>query len=224
MIKAVVFDFDGLIIDTETPSYEAFKQVYESYGASLDVETFSKCIGTTFAAFNPYTYLEELLGRKLDLDAIERDVIEIHQKLVAKQTLRPGVIDYLTAAQNKGLKIALATSSPHSWIAPLFDRFELWKFFDGITTADDVVQVKPDPELYVKSLDKLGVEGSEAIAFEDSLNGLRAAKAAGMHCVIVPNPVTAHFQFQHHDLLISSMEEKTLAEVIDWLEERGERD
>lgn len=224
MIKAVVFDFDGLIIDTETPSYHAFRQVYENYGLNLDVETFSRCIGTTFDAFNPYTYLEEQLGRKLDLTAMERDVMKIFNKLVEKQSLRPGVIDYLTTAHNNGLQIGLATSSPHSWIAPLLDRFGLWKYFNSITTADDVARVKPDPELYVKSLDKLGVSGKEAIAFEDSLNGLRAAKAAGMHCVVVPNPVTAHFPFQQHDLLIRSMEEKSLPEVIALVEKRNDND
>ena len=221
MIKAIVFDFDGLIIDTETPAYEAFRDVFEEYGVELSLEAYSQCIGTSFAVFNPFNYLDECMGRKMDRDVVGRQVDKRHHKLLELATLRPGVIDYLAHARELKLSIGLATSSPLSWITPYFDRFELHKYFDSITTADEVAKVKPDPELYLKSLVKLGVAGAETIAFEDSLNGLKAAKAAGLHCVVVPNPSTQHFPFENHNLMMSSMGEKALVEVINLIEEQG---
>lgn len=214
MIKAIVFDFDGLIIDTETPAYEAFREVFHTYGVELSLDTYAQCIGTTFAVFNPFNYLTERLGREIGIEAVKLQVEERHQQLLEQATLRPGVLDYLNFAQENGLRIGLATSSPLSWINPYFDRFDLRPYFNSITTADEVANVKPDPELYLKSLAKLDVAGSEAIAFEDSLNGLLAAKAAGLHCTIVPNPSTQHFPFRHHDLMLGSMDEMPLADVI----------
>lgn len=214
MIKAIVFDFDGLIIDTETPAYEAFREVFRTYGVELSLDTYAQCIGTSFAVFNPFNYLEERLGREIDSETVKRQVDEHHHKLLEQATLRPGVLDYLNDARARGLRIGLATSSPLSWINPYFDRFDLRRHFDSISTSDEVANVKPDPELYLKSLAKLDVAGSEAIAFEDSLNGLRAAKAAGLHCTVVPNPSTQHFPFQHHDLMLGSMEDMPLGDVI----------
>ncbi len=220
MIKAIVFDFDGLIIDTETPAYEAFREVFRTYEVELSLDTYAQCIGTTFAVFNPFNYLAECLGREIDSETVKRQVDEHHRNLLEQATLRPGVLDYLNFALESGLRIGLATSSPLSWINPYFDRFDLRPYFNSITTSDEVANVKPDPELYLKSLVKLGVTGSEAIAFEDSLNGLRAAKAAGLYCTIVPNPSTQHFPFQHHDLMLGSMDEMPLADVIRRIETR----
>ena len=221
MIKAIVFDFDGLIIDTETPSYYAFKEVYEEYGVKLELETYAQCIGTTFSAFNPFNYLEECLGSAIDHEEVRARFNDKHHKLLQVEKLRPGVIDYLQSAKAAGLKIGLATSSSVSWIDPYFERFDLRRYFNSITTSDEVANVKPDPELYLKSLEKLGVSGRETIAFEDSLNGLKAAKAAGLHCVVVPNPSTQHFPFENHNLRIGSMGEKTLADVIGLIESQG---
>ena len=214
MIKAIVFDFDGLIIDTETPAYEAFREVFREHGAELALETYAQCIGTTFAVFNPINYLEECLGRSVDREAVDARVNARHRRLLEQASLRPGVRDYLEAGRSAGLRIGLATSSGDAWIDPYLERFKLRGYFDSITTANQVANVKPDPELYLKSLAKLGVNGSEAVAFEDSLNGLNAAKAAGLHCVVVPNPSTRHFPFRDHDLMLGSMEEMSLADVI----------
>lgn len=215
MIKAIVFDFDGLILDTETPSFEAFREVYKEYGVELKLETYAQCIGTSDDVFNPYTYLSECLGRVIEKEVV-REKFDINRKgLLERLELRPGVVDYLETATRMGLKIGLASSSSKDWIQPKLEHFGIAHFFESLQTKDVVANVKPDPELYLKSLEALGVAGSEAIAFEDSLNGLTAAKQAGLHCVVVPNDVTGHLPFAEHDLLISSMKEKSLEEVVE---------
>lgn len=220
MIKAIVFDFDGLILDTETPSFEAFREVYKEYNVELKLETYAQCIGTSDDVFNPYTYLSECLGRVIEKDVV-RERFNIKRKgLLERLELRPGVVDYLEAATRMGLKIGLASSSGKPWIQHWLEHFGILHYFESIMTGDIVAKVKPDPELYLRSLDALGVAGSEAIAFEDSLNGLRAAKQACLHCVVVPNDVTRQFPFAEHDLLISSMKEKLLEEVVKILEKK----
>lgn len=220
MIRAVVFDFDGLIIDTETPSYHAFCEVYREYGAELPLAEYAKCVGTSHDLFNPYTYISDCLGETIDPEVVRTKFQAIYSKLLFESALRPGVMDYLKTARKLNLKTALATSSTISWIEPFFNQFQLTEYFDYVTTADEVSKVKPDPELYLKSLSKLQVAADEAVSFEDSLNGFNAARTAGLHCVVVPNEMTRQFAFADYDLLIDSMTDKSLEEVIAFLSAR----
>lgn len=219
MIKAVVFDFDGLMVDTETPAYHAFCKVYGEYGKELPLAMYAQCVGTSFDVFDPYTYLAEILMHSVDVEVIRKQVDDQYRELLRHIEPRPGVVDYLNEAKALGLKIGLASSSYFNWIEPYLTRFGLHEYFDSINTADLVKEVKPDPELYLISLQKLEVHPEEAISFEDSLNGFTAAKSAGLRTVIVPNEMTSTFPFEHYDLKIPSMEAKTLKEVIRQLEQ-----
>ncbi|TCZ79485.1 HAD family hydrolase [Paenibacillus albiflavus] len=220
-MKAIVFDFDGLIMDTETPCYDAFREVYREYGVDLPLETFAQCIGTSNDVFNPVTYLSECLGRLIEEEVVQEQFLAKYNAKVESIELRPGVLDYLEAATRLGIKIGLASSSQMDWIIPKLKRCGIADYYISVRTKDHVTRVKPDPELYLQSLEALGVSGSEAIAFEDSLNGLRAAKQAGLHCVVVPNDVTRHLPFAEHDLLLNSMKEKSLEEVITEIENKS---
>ncbi|MFC5652332.1 HAD family hydrolase [Paenibacillus solisilvae] len=214
MIKAVVFDFDGLIIDTETPCYHAFNKIYREYGAELPLPLYAQCVGTSFDQFNPYTYLSEVAGETIEHSLIKDRFKLYHAEMLIETGLRPGVMQYLEAAKQLNLKIGLASSSPIAWIEPYLSKFNLRPYFDSLATADDVSLVKPDPELYLLSLQRLGVHAEEAISFEDSLNGFHAARTAGLHCVVVPNELTKLFDFSGYDLLLGSMEDMALTEVI----------
>jgi len=214
LIKAIIFDFDGLIVDTESAWYEAFKDVFRQYGVDLPLSLWGKCIGTTFEAFDPFDYLEEQLKRNIDREAVVRQTKERHDVLMATRGLRPGVRQYLETAKQRRFGIGLASSSNRNWVEPYLKQYGIIQYFDAILTADNVKKVKPDPELYLKALSSLNVKGEEAVAFEDSLNGLRAAKAAGLYCVVVPNQVTDFMPFENHDLKLGSMEELPLEQVI----------
>lgn len=220
MITALIFDFDGTIIDTETAWYYAYKDIYNQYGVELTVELWGQCIGTTFANFNPHSYLEESTGQSLDWNEIMTLAGRKHEGYMENQSLRPGVLNYLETAKARGIKLAIASSSRRSWIEAYLESFDIRHYFEFIVTADDVEQVKPSPELYMKALDKLNESADHALAFEDSRNGLVAAKKAGLACVIVPNEVTSHMNFDNYDLRINSLQDLSLEELLQQIQKK----
>lgn len=218
MIKAVVFDFDGLTLDTETPWYESLHQVYSKYGVEFPEERFFQAVGTYDTDFNPYKFLSNTLQGTPDSESLKEEVHTIFHRIMKGQRLRDGILDYLNSAKELGLKIGLASSSQRSWVESYLRTYGIYEYYDCIHTSDDVTRVKPDPELYSLALRSLGVEGHEAIAFEDSLNGLHAAKAAGLYGVVVPNAVTHHLPFTTHDWRLASMADTPLSELIQRIE------
>lgn len=214
MIKAIIFDFDGLILDTETPWFHAYREMFEELGAQLPLDEWTKVIGTNFDHFHPIDYLEQQIEQKVDRVQFERQAGEKHVAFVQTMMVRPGVVNYLQAAQRLSLRIGLASSSSRSWVESYLKKYDLYSYFEVIRTKDDVRKVKPDPELYLQALEHLGVKNTEAVVFEDSLNGLRAAKAAGIYCVVVPNEVTSQLDFLMHDLRLASMEDMSLEDII----------
>ncbi len=215
MIRGLIFDFDGLIVDTETPWYNAYKEVYRThYGVDLPLEVWAQCIGTSFDVFNPLDYLEKKAAKPVHRARVQAEARERYSVLMKDEKVRPGVEAYLREAANTGRRIGLASSSARDWVETHLSRHGLLPYFHSIHTSDDVANVKPDPELYIRALDALRLRGNEAIAFEDSLNGSKAAKAAGAYCVAVPNQVTSFMEFAHCDMRLASMEDLPLNEVI----------
>ncbi|MCQ6559182.1 HAD family hydrolase [Paenibacillus mendelii] len=214
MIKGVIFDFDGLIIDTESAWFEAIGEIYNEHGAYLPLETWTKCVGTSHDAFDPYLHLAEIADRPVNIEEIKKTALVKHDYLMQRRVLRPGVLDYLNEAQQLGLRIGIASSSHLAWVQRFVDLFDIAGYFSCIRTADFVQKVKPDPELYLQALAALELKPEEAVCFEDSPNGAKAAHAAGLNVVIVPNAITEGLTFGPHKLRMNSMEERSLAEVI----------
>ncbi|MBD1379516.1 HAD family hydrolase [Metabacillus arenae] len=214
MIKAVIFDFDGLILDTETHQYEALVEIFKENGSVLPLPIWQKVIGTS-SDFKPFKYLEEQTKKKHNQQQLEDLLKErFHSRLVSEKA-RPGVEDYLAAAHSLGLKIALASSSNFEWVSTHLKNLGLFEKFECIRTSDDVEKVKPDPALYLKAAKCLGVEPEECLVFEDSANGALAAKNAGMSCVIFPNQVTQDLEFCEVNHRLESMAEMELEKLID---------
>ena len=214
MIQALIFDFDGLIIDTEISSYQTWQEIYAEYGCDLPFETWATCIGGSPQLFDPAAFLEEQIGRPIPREEIRARRRKRHLESVEQQPLLPGVEGYIQDARRLGLKIGLASSSPHSWVDTHLARLGVLDDFDSIKCFDDVTVTKPDPALYLAVLTALEVRGDEAIALEDSPNGVRAAQAAGIFCVAVPNPVTKQLPLEHADLQLTSLTDMPLEALI----------
>ncbi|MGH3104386.1 MAG: HAD-IA family hydrolase [Gaiellaceae bacterium] len=213
-VRGLLFDFDGLIVDTETTSFASWQEVYREHGHELPFERWAAIIGTV-GGFDPFAHLEELSG-PLDRDAVlERQRVR-ELALAEVEELRPGVLEYLERARELGLATAIVSSASRDWIDRHLARLERAEHFDAIVTADrDPARAKPRPTLYLEALDRLGLRADEAIAFEDSPNGVRAAKAAGLFCVAVPNGVTASLGLDEADIVVPALADLPLAVLLE---------
>jgi HAD superfamily hydrolase (TIGR01509 family) len=215
-IRGLLFDFDGLLVDTESPSRLAFEELYREHGHELPHERWATLVGTIGAEFEPYAHLEELVGTPLDLERLDAQRRAREDELCELEDLRPGIEDYLAEAERRVLATAIVSSSSRDWIARHLGRLGRPNGWDAILAADgDPARAKPRPTLYLEALDTLRLEPREAIAFEDSPNGVRAAKAAGLTCVAVPNPITATLALDQADLVLESLADVPLSELLE---------
>ena len=208
-----MFDFDGLILDTEEPVYRSWVEVYEAHGEELPFERWVEIVGSTTIGFHPQHHLEERLGRVLPKEVLERRISRRTELVLAKQLL-PGVVQRIDEAKALGLKLGVASSSTADWVRGHLARLGILERFDCVSCRDDVANVKPAPDLYVAVLACLGVQPSEAVAIEDSPHGVTAAKRAGMRCVAIPNSITASLDLSHADLLRGSLGDVTLPDLL----------
>ena len=213
MIHALIFDFDGTILETEGPILQSWQELYQSYGCQLTLEQWAVNIGTADETFDPLDELEKRLGRELDRQSLAPARRQREMDIIVHQPVLPGVQDYLRDARQLGLKVGLASSSSCAWVTGHLARLGLIDYFDVINASDDVPRTKPDPILYLTTLEGLGVRGEQAVAFEDSPNGVLAAKRAGMHCVAIPNTITRCLPIQGADLRLDSLADMPLEEL-----------
>lgn len=212
-IRAVVFDFDGLVLDTEVPVYASWCAAFEAHGASPPtIEEWSATIGTA-DALDVHAWLVERADRPVDEAAMDEIRRGRRDALLAQEETRPGVIGWLDEANEAGLGLAIASSSPAEWVAEHLGRLGLVERFAYVVTAGGTVRAKPAPDTYLEACARLGVVPAHALAVEDSPHGIAAAKAAGLRCVTVPNALTETLDLSAADLRLASLADCTLAEV-----------
>src|ERR1700693_1890120 len=185
LIRALVFDFDGLILDTEEPVYRSWLEVYQAHGEELPFERWVQIVGSTTAGFHPQHHLEERLGQSLPKEVLDRRIRRRAEMMPAQEVL-PGVLRRIAEAKAMGLKLGVASSSTTEWVRGHLARLGILDSFECVRCRDDVANAKPEPDLYLAVLDCLSVPASDAIAIEDSPNGVLAAKRAGLRCVALP--------------------------------------
>ena len=217
-MKALIFDFDGLILDTEVSELQSWREIYAEYNADLPLEQWAACIGSGSDSFDPCAYLESQIGHPVE----RKDILARRRKrrleLLAAEVVLPGVEAYLRDAKRLGLKIGLASSSSRAWVYGHLSRLGLAEHFDFMKCGDEVTRKKPDPELYLGALSGLGVGADQAIALEDSPNGVLAAQRAGIFCIAIPNPVTSQLSLDHADLRLQSLALMPLEELLSEVE------
>jgi putative hydrolase of the HAD superfamily len=203
---AIVFDFDGLICDTEGAQVAAVSAVFEQHGARFPLDRWLQTIGTSTAEDNWVPWLAEQLTGNFDRDRAFADFKAINGELVGALKPNPGVESILDMATSSGVPVAIASSSPSSWIKPLLVSLGLSDAFSIVVSREHVVHAKPAPDLYLLAMKRLGLaDADHAVALEDSRNGSLAAVAAGMHCVAIPGPVTAQQDFSHVQRRLTSL-------------------
>ena len=201
MAKAVLFDFDGTILDTESTVLIAWREEYEHHGLQLDEDAWLSALG---GDQDRYAALAEQVGDSYDLVASQARKRQREFELVAGLVLRDGIDDCLLEARRAGLSLGLVSSSPASWVLPHLERLSLLDRFDVVVTREDAERSKPFPDLYLAALSRLEVSATDAVAIEDSANGVAAARAAGIRCVAFPNPITVRQDLGHADVLAES--------------------
>lgn len=211
-LSAVIFDFDGLIIDSETPIFEIWAEVYRDHGGDLTLEHWRHALGT-HNGFDPYAELQRQTGTVLDRVAWASRIRDEHWRRCETEPLRPGVAARLAEAETLGLPAAVASSSSAEWVGPWLERHGLGSRFRAICTRDDVTRVKPAPDLFLLAARRLEVAPAACVVFDDTPNGITAAHAAGMWAVAVPGPMTCTLEFPRPHLALSSLADSTLGEL-----------
>jgi len=220
-IRAVVFDFDGLVLDTEMPVYASWCEVFEAHGAAPPtIKEWSATIGTA-DAIDMFAWLVERADRPVDAAATDEIRRSRRDALLAREQIRPGVVSWLAEADDAGIGLAIASSSPAEWVAEHLGRIGLQDRFAFVATAGATLRAKPAPDTYLEACARLGVTPDDALAVEDSPHGIAAAKTAGLRCVTVPNMLTETLDLSAADLRLVSLAESTLAEVFERLGAAG---
>jgi HAD superfamily hydrolase (TIGR01509 family) len=216
--RAAVLDFDGLILDTEGACYAAWRALFQAHGADYTVEDNRQLVGSVESA---HALFEARCGRPEDWTPLDGRRREIEAGILAELAVQPGVLSLLDQARALGLATAVASSSSHRWVDRLLGEHGLLDGFDAIICREDVGHPKPEPDLYLEAVRRLGAEPRVTVAFEDSAYGALAARRAQVWCVAVPTPMTAGQDFSPADLVVPTLAGIDLRALLAGLAGRG---
>lgn len=215
MLRALIFDFDGLILDTETPEVGVWQSIYRSHGFELPVDEWEKTVGGYgISTFDPASHLAHLSSGELDPAELRARYREEADVVIHAKPIMPGVLELIAQARLDGVRVAIGSSSSHAWVDTHAKRLGIFDRFDHIICSDDVApgRTKPNPDIYLKALERLNTGNNSAVVFEDSPNGVLAARRAGIFVVAVPNPLTARMGVAG-DLTLNSLAQTSLQEL-----------
>lgn len=214
MIKAFIFDFDGLIIDTELSCYDTWQDIYKQFNTDIPLSEWIKCVGGDNSKFDPIIYLKSKTNLLFDEEKIQKEQLKKHQERSASMPILPGVISLIKYAKENELKLAVASSSSFRWVSYHLKHKKIFDYFDTIITADDVNKVKPAPDLFLKAKENLGISDFEGIVFEDSAHGIHAATEANLYTVAAPNQITKFSDFSNATLIVNTLDEISPENII----------
>jgi HAD superfamily hydrolase (TIGR01509 family) len=214
-LLGAIFDCDGLLADTETPDYDAWREIYEEQGLHFPLELWAHTVGAAKGqSLNDWhAPLAEAVGAGYDPDAVRTRRLASYQAAIGKLTPMPGVLALLDALDEAQIPCAVASNSDREWVDRILDITGLTRRFQTIATADEVEHPKPAPDVYLLAAERLGVPPQRCAAFEDSPRGLAAAHAAGMFTVAVPTALTRHFAFEQAHHIVESLERLALKDL-----------
>lgn len=203
--RAVVFDMDGLLLDTEVLWQRAEEELFRRHGDRFTQADKLAVMGTSFEM--TARYFAERLGRceEHGTELVDELGELMHSLLQKEVSSRPGAVELVSRLRADGVRLALASNSSRFLVETALATAGLTDAFEAIVTSDDVAQAKPAPDIYLLACARLGIEPTEALALEDSAPGIEAAKAAGLVCIAVPQ--FAETDVSAADRVIDSLEE-----------------
>lgn len=188
MLKAVIFDLDGVIVDSEPMHFQVDQRVLAQCGLTADGNLLNPYVGVS----NPEMWTD--LKEKLNLELSVEDLLQLQSKLKievlneTKINAIDGVRELITGLKENKLALAVASSSPRFFIEAVLEAIEIKEFFDVIVSGEEVAKGKPYPDIFLKTAELLNVNPKECVVIEDSANGIRASVSAGMKCIGYANP------------------------------------
>lgn len=214
MIRALLFDLDGTLWDSEVVRFRSWQRIFEEHGATYSLASYATRLGT-IGGRDPFDDLEEQLGEPVDRTRLRERRDALTDRWLADLAPRDGVQEYLRDARALGLAIGVVSTDEREYVLGSLARLGLGDGWDVVRTADrDPARAKPSPALYLEAIDELGISASDAIAFEDSPNGILAATRAGLFCVAVPNAVSAQLDLTRADLVVDGFQQLPLRDII----------
>lgn len=212
-LQSLIFDFDGLIVDTEKPGFDSWNELYAEFGQKLTLDDWRGATGYV-GGFDPAAHLDGLLGRKLDWQNLVPRREARNWELTLKQGVLPGIRELMVAAVNAGIPVGVASNSGFGWVNDGLERLGLRGLVGAIVTRDKVLNPKPAPDVYLKTAETLQVSPGCSVALEDSEPGCRAAKAAGMRAVVIPNQFSERQDLSVADLVVPSAKALSLERLV----------
>jgi HAD superfamily hydrolase (TIGR01509 family) len=212
-LQSLIFDFDGLIVDTEKPGFDSWNELYADFGQKLTLDDWRGATGYV-GGFDPAVHLEGLLRRKLDWQNLAPRREARNWELTLEQGVLPGIRELMVAAVSAGIPVGVASNSGFGWVNDGLERLGLRGLVGAIVTRDMVLNPKPAPDVYLKTAETLQVSPGCSVALEDSEPGSRAAKAAGMRAVVIPNQFSERQDLSVADLVVPSAKALSLERLV----------
>lgn len=205
MIKALIFDMDGVIIDSEPIHFESDRITMREYGIEISDDVLIRYVGVTNPAM--WAELKELYNLDSSIDELLEKQLKHKFDLFGTRKLKAidGICELVNLLKEKGIKIGLASSSPRVFIELILKNLEIIDFFDVIVSGDDVLKSKPEPDIFLRASKLLGVEPKDCMVIEDSEHGVKAAKSAGMKCIGYINVNSGNMDLSYADLQVASI-------------------
>jgi HAD superfamily hydrolase (TIGR01509 family) len=213
-LQAIVFDFDGLIVDTEGPGFVSWSELYERFGQKLTLDDWRHATGYV-DGFDPALHLEKLMGHGLDWGDHAPGRESRNWELTLQQSTLPGIERLMKEAGNRSIKIAVASNSGYGWVDQGLERLGLRHLVELIVTRDMVLNPKPAPDVYLKAVQTLQSDPHYCVALEDSEPGSRAAKTAGLRVVAIPNQFSERQDLSIADLIVPSAEDLSIERLVE---------
>lgn len=206
--QAVIFDLDGLIIDTEAINCRIWMREFAKAGLTFDMVGYQNLLGAhhVVGGYRPHQVLADQLNNGVSARDVRLAVEHETHQAINTEGAKPGVLQVLEEAGEKGFLLAVGSSSEQDWVHGHLKRLGIFDLFDTVVTADDVKDAKPAPDIYLKVLENLGVAPQNAVVLEDSKNGVVASHRAGIRVIAVPNEVTLGQDFSLATAIIPSLE------------------